>query len=125
MRTTIILIITALLIGGLVYFLKAIPNLLGGQPISSSQALGTNSSVSVTSTVRLVLAEATNAQFRSISNVGAADVWLSATTTSLSANNGFWLKASTTQVFTGDSLYVGNIYGTSTTAGTTLSILQL
>lgn len=98
---------------------------LGGNPISGSSAMGSNLTKSVAVTSTIVLAENSGAQLRIISNVGPADVWLSATTTNLQRNYGFWLKASTTQVFSGDSLYTGALYGTSTATEAILSIFQL
>jgi len=92
--------------------------------ISGNSALGTNSTLTATTTAKLWLAGASNAQFRSFSNVGVYDAWLSATTTNLVADYGLWLKASSTLILSGDSLYTGAIYGIGT-GTTTISILQI
>ena len=95
----------------------------GGQPIVTSTR-GTNSTVTVTSTAKSVISADSSSQIIVVSNVGVNDVYLSATTTNLAAGYGWFIKASTTEVMTGDKLYTGTIYGVS--GGTAiLSIFKL
>lgn len=125
MKISIIALIISIATLGFVLF-NEIPksNNLAGIPISASSNLGVNSTITATTTAKLVLASRSDRQFLSISNVGVYDVWISATTTNLAANNGLWIKASTTQIFSGDSLYTGAIYGIGT-GTTTLSFLEI
>ena len=95
----------------------------GGQPIVTSTR-GTNSTVSVTSTVKAIITADSSSQIIVIANVGDKDAWISATTTNLVANYGWWIKASSSEVMTGDRLYTGTIYGVGT-GTTTLSIFKL
>ena len=118
MRKT--LIIVAIIILALVIFVNK-PINLGGNPISPNVKLGSNLTATTTGTAKLILAEASGAQLRVISNVGPSDTWLSSTSTNLAANFGWWLKASSSLIMSGDNLYTGNIYGIVTT---TLAIFQ-
>lgn len=121
--TTIAIILILIALIGMGYAITKTNN-LSGMPISGNLALGSNASSTVGLTAKLVLAGASNAQLRTISNVGAFDVWLSATTTNLVANTGLWIKASSSQIFAGDNLYTGNWYAIGT-GTTTLSILEI
>jgi len=85
--------------------------------------MGTNSTVVVTSTAKLLFTVPSGAEFWSVSNVGPTDVYLSGTSTALAANYGLWLKASSTQIFSGGSLWKGPVWGIGTTVTTTLSVL--
>ncbi len=124
MKISIIALIISIITFGFVLIGVPQSNNLAGIPISASPNLGVNSTITATTTAKLVLASKSDRQFLSISNVGVYDVWISATTTNLAANNGLWIKASTTQVFSGDSLYTGAIYGIGT-GTTTLSFLEI
>ena len=119
---SVIVSTSVVLLGGL--FLTDNSQNLSGIPISPDPSLGSNTTITATTTAKLILAGNGNRQLFSISNVGVYDVWVSATTTNLVANKGLWIKASTTQIFSGDSLYTGNIYAIGT-GTTTLSILEI
>lgn len=120
----IALIISILLFVFVVIIYNSQSDNLAGIPISGNLSLGVNSTITATTTAKLVLAAKYDRQFLSISNVGVYDAWISATTTNLAANYGLWIKASTTQIFSGDSLYTGAIYGIGT-GTTTLSFLEI
>ncbi len=125
-KTTIYILILAVITVGIisVVSLRDSDQNVGGNPINPRPSLGNNVTVTATTTAKLILSGGGNRQFLSISNVGAYDAWVSATTTGLAANYGLWIDASTTQIFSGDSLYTGNIYGIGT-GTTTLSILEI
>ena len=131
MENKIAIILIILLLGintSLVYLSTAEKtNILGvgGNPLSVRPSIGYNSSTAVVATAIPIFRNNLSAQVRIVSNVGVADAWISATTTNLKANFGFWLKGSTTQVFSGDSLYPGAWYASSTAGGTTISTLEL
>lgn len=126
MKTLYIILIAVVVIVGGILLLKypTIPekNTLGS--ISGNPSLGSNSTLTATTTAKIWLNSNNNAQFISISNVGMYDAYISATTTSLTANNGLWLKASSTIIFSGDSLYRGAWYGIAN-GTTTISILKI
>lgn len=118
----IYLIIIGLVILGIVAWSST--NSLGGTPISPDASLGTNSSVTATTTAKLLLAEASYVQLRAFSNDGFYDAYLSSTSTNLTTGKGLLLKASSTEIFAGDNLYTGNWYVIAN-GTTTISILQL
>lgn len=121
-KIKIYIIALVVLIGSVIFGVSVSDN-LGGSPISPNLNLGSNLTVTATTTAKLILAEASNAQLRTISNVGSYDIWISATTTNLAANYGLWIKASSSQIFAGDNLYTGAIYGIGT-GTTTIAIFQ-
>ncbi len=88
-----------------------------GQAIPPNLALGVNSNVTATTTVKLILADKSSGKLRVLSNVGIYDFYYSATTTNLAVGAGALLRPSSTIVMSGDSLYTGILYGIA--AGTT------
>ena len=111
---------------GLGYLGNRLKDNFGGIPISPNNALGlaTSTQITSTSTSQKILATAPQAQFRSFSNVGPYDAWISPTSTGLAVGTGLWIKASSTVIFSGDSLYTGDWYGIGT-GTTSISTLQL
>ncbi len=104
------------------------PRLLGE---ANSPAMGLNSSSTVTSTVKLVLAAFSGAQARIITNCGGPDLYIGVTTTGLVSSTaqspgvGLLMKGSTTQIF-GEAYglnWVGAFYGIAN-GTTTLCAVQ-
>jgi len=120
------LIIAAVALIGLAFYLGAQTGPRVGGPIDLTPTLIANASSSVTSTASLLFTIPSGAQAWRISNIGNADAYISATTTKLTAFAGFWLDASSSETFAGDTLWTGPVYGITEGGSTTsVSLLRL
>ncbi len=126
MKITIGVLIGIIIVGALIVFVgKESPQIkLGQGPISPNMKLGTNATITATTTAKLWLADSSGSRLRKFGNIGIYDCFYSATTTNLAANYGAFIKASSTELLSGESLIQGNIYGIC--GGTsTISVFQM
>ena len=93
---------------------------VSGQPVAAFNldSVGLNTSSTVTSSVSVAFAIRTHSQLLLCTNSGNADITLGATSTNLGDGNGFVFRSSSSQVFGGDNLYVGNWYGRTKSGNT-------
>lgn len=78
------------------------------------------------STVGLLLAEDSSAEFRSFSNKTGITVWIlfHSTSTGFTAGRGIPLIASSTLILSGDSLWTGNVYSITAAGTSSVAIMQ-
>lgn len=125
MKQIVIFAVALVLIAGTVFLFKGSGKGLGA-PISSNPSLGSNTSSTVGSIVTTIFSRKSGAQYRAISNFGAKDIYVSATTTNFVAGTGLLIRSSSTVILSGDSLIDGPLYAVTAVAGTTtLSLLEL
>lgn len=97
---------------------------LGEIPLNNQSFASLNTSATVTSTAKLVLADADYVSFRCYTAISGMVTLGFGTTTGLSNNSGYTIPTSTERCFSGNDLWRGNVYAVAP-ATTILSMSQL